>query len=299
MTPYRTPQGEPPPEPELSFVLPRPPLWNAHALSFTILAVVAVAVAVAEGSLVLIWLPVATGLTWLRWGFLRETRLSVTPSGSGFRLRLEQRALWREPEITEFPMRQSARVELMPRSLGVNLGRMIGSLELWVDGKAVHLLEFVEDKEREQLVTDAAKTFNAELEKRTRKPPVAPAFMSKFLVALKADDAAIVSGLLKNGLSPHATHEQDTLAEHAAIRGAERSLAAVLDAGGTPSPRALALAAWAAPKNDRARFVQHLACAEMLLAAGVSPDAPAEDAGTAREAFEAAGVEFVALLARK
>ena len=193
-------------------------------------------------------------------------------------------------------MLRSARVEFVALSLGTHFNRIIGTLELVIDGRTVHAIEFVGEAEREKLVTDAANIFNEALEKRTRQPSVAPAFMSKFILALKTDDAAAVRGLLKQGLPVHATHEEDSLAEHAAIRGAQRSLAAVLEAGGVPTPRALALSAWAAPKNDLARFEQHLACAEMLLAAGVCPDAPAVDAGTAREAFEAAGPEFLALL---
>lgn len=293
VTPYRTQDSTEEIDPAIELVLPRPTLWNAHAVSFAMLTVVAVAVAILEGSFLFVWLPVATGLTWFRWGFLRETRLTVSPEGSHWHLRLEQRAVMRAPVVTEFTMLRSARVELMSRSLG--LGRTMGSLELWVDGKAAHLLEFVDDKEREQLVSEAARAFNDALDARVRRPVPKP-FVSKFILALKTDAAAVVRGLLEEGLAPNTTHEEDTLAEHAAIRGAPRCLAAVLEARCKPTPRALALAAWAAPKSDRARFAKHLECAEMLLVAGVSPDAPAVDAGTAREAFAAAGPEFLALL---
>jgi hypothetical protein len=70
----------------------------------------------------------------------------------------------------------------------------------------------------------------------------------------------------------------------------------LLRRGATPTPRALAVVAWNAPEPDDPAYEVHLAIARTLLARGVSPDADAGGAGTAREAFSDAGPRFVAEL---
>ncbi len=117
--------------------------------------------------------------------------------------------------------------------------------------------------------------------------------------AVERDDVAAVTVLLGRGLHLEATHGGDTPLERAALSGACDVVEELLRRGAAPTARALAISAWNAPDPREAALDhdRHVRVARRLLRAGASPDAPAGDAGTAREAFDDAGAAFQALLA--